>query len=145
MRTFIDTSTVGDQRWEPLQVGADWHAFCQSIFQGVEGPEWEAMCYHYKDLHQAVKSKTPGENKKAKVQWAMKEAKDRGVDYCDTKHLKVILAFVMKGMSSDVEDGFSPPKKKVSTMWRTSCRARLRIVRAVRSCKDSYTKKSCVR
>ena len=32
---------------------------------------------------------------------------------------------------------------KVSTMWR--CCARLRIMRAVRSCKDFYTKKSSVR
>ena len=37
------------------------------------------------------------------------------------------------------------PMRKVCTMWRTLCCARLRIVRAVRSCKDSYTKKSCVR
>ena len=43
LRTFTDTSIVGDQRWEPPPVDADWHAFCQAIFQGVEGPEWEAM------------------------------------------------------------------------------------------------------
>ena len=34
----------------------------------------------------------------------------------------------------------TPPMMKVSTMWRTSCCARLRIMRAVRSC----TKKSCL-
>ena len=30
----------------------------------------------------------------------------------------------------------------VSTVWRIPCSARVRIMRAVRSCKDSYTKKS---
>ena len=30
-------------------------------------------------------------------------------------------------------------------MWRTSCCARVRIMRAVRLRKDSYTKESCVR
>ena len=73
LRTFIDTSNVGDQRWVPPSVDADWHAFCQAIFQRVEGPEWESMYYHYKDLHHAVKSMTSGEEKKAKVLWAMKE------------------------------------------------------------------------
>ena len=37
---------------------------------------------------------------------------------------------------------FSPPMRKVSSMWRTSCCALLRIPRAVRSCKFSSTKKS---
>ena len=57
--------------------------FCQAIFQGVEGPEWD---YHFQDLHQAVKSKTSGENKKTNVLWTMNEAKNKGLDYCDTKH-----------------------------------------------------------
>ena len=66
LRTFIDTSNVGDQRWRPPLVDADWHALCQTIYQGVEGTELEAMCCHHKDLHQAVKSKTSGENKRQK-------------------------------------------------------------------------------
>ena len=42
-----------------------------------EGQEWEAMYYHCKDLHQAVKSKKPGEHKKkTNVLWAVKQAKD---------------------------------------------------------------------
>ena len=51
-RTFIDTSKMEKQRWGPLLVDADWHAVCQA-YQGIEGPEWEAMYYHYEDLHQA--------------------------------------------------------------------------------------------
>ena len=86
LRTLIDTSNVGDQRWGLPQVDADWHALCQAIFQGVEEPEWEAVDYHCKDLHQAVKSKNSGANKKGKSAVGMKEAKDKGVDYYDTNH-----------------------------------------------------------
>ena len=66
---------------EPPLVDADWHAFCQAIVQGIEGQEWEAM-------HQTLKSKKPKENRKAKVQWAMKEAKDRGEEHYDPNHQK---------------------------------------------------------
>ena len=38
------------------------------------------MCSHYKDLYQAVKIKTYGENQEPKVLWAMKEAKDQCVN-----------------------------------------------------------------
>ena len=68
LRTFMDTTNVGDQRWEPPPDNVDWHALCQTFFQGVDGPEWEAMYYLCKNLHQAVKSKTSKENKKAKMQ-----------------------------------------------------------------------------
>ena len=88
LRTFIDTSNVGDRRWRSPLVDADWHPFSQAVLQGVEGPEWEAMCHHHKGLHQAVQSKKSGENRKAKVLWAMKEVKDRVLDYQDTNHKK---------------------------------------------------------
>ena len=58
------------QIWETQDGGQrSWkmHAICQAIFQGVEGSEWEAMYHQCKDLHQVVKSKKSGENKKAKV------------------------------------------------------------------------------
>ena len=58
-------------------VDADSHAFCQAIYRGIEGQEWEAMSYHDKDLHHAVKSKKPGDNKKASALCARNEAKDR--------------------------------------------------------------------
>ena len=74
LRTFINTTNVGNKRWSPPLVDEDWHALCQAMFHGVEGPE-EAMSCRYKDLHQAVKSKTSEENKRAKVLWASKEAK----------------------------------------------------------------------
>ena len=71
LRIFIDTTKVRSKRWRPPPVEEDWHAVCQAIFQGVEGPEWEAMNDQYKDVHQAVKSKKSGETKKAKVLWVL--------------------------------------------------------------------------
>ena len=62
--------------WGLPLVDADRHAFCKAIVQGFEGQEWEAMSYHYKDLHWAVTSWSLGEM--AKVLWALKEANDGG-------------------------------------------------------------------
>ena len=86
--TFIDTKNVGNERWKPPLVDEDCHAFCQAIFQGVEGPGWEAMHGQYKDLHCAVKSKKSGENKKAKVLFRFDKSKDKGADFYDAVHLK---------------------------------------------------------
>ena len=42
LRTFIDTTNVGDNRWRPPLVDADWHAACQAIYEGSEREEWPA-------------------------------------------------------------------------------------------------------
>ena len=76
------------KRWKPPLVDLDWHAFCQDIFQGVEGPEWDAMFSQYEDLHQVVKSKKSGEHRKAKVLWTMIETKNKGMSFCDAGHEK---------------------------------------------------------
>ena len=47
-----------------------------TFFPGVERPEWDAMYYQCKDLHLEVKIPNSTEHKKAKVLWAMEEAKD---------------------------------------------------------------------
>ena len=38
-RTFIDTTNRGRSIGVPL-VDVDWHAFCQAIYQGIEGQQW---------------------------------------------------------------------------------------------------------
>ena len=70
---------LGNKRWGPPPVDEDWHACCLA-------PEWEDVCYEHKDWHQAVKSKKSEEDEKARVLWALKEAKDRGVDFYDAGH-----------------------------------------------------------
>ena len=37
LRTSIDTTNEGDNRWAPPLVDEDWYAICQAIFKGVEG------------------------------------------------------------------------------------------------------------
>ena len=59
-RSFFDTKHVMDRRCGPPLVDADWHAFCQAIYQGIEGQEWEAMYYHLQELYQTVRTKKPG-------------------------------------------------------------------------------------
>ena len=59
----------------------DWHATCQAIYKGVEGPEWKVMYIKYVEMHKAVNIKKPGGNKKAKTLWTLKEAKDKGLGY----------------------------------------------------------------
>ena len=53
LRTFIDMKHIELERWGPPLVDAHWHAFCQAIYRGIEGKEWEALYYHYKESHQA--------------------------------------------------------------------------------------------
>ena len=37
LRTFIDTTNVGDSGWRPPFMDEDWDATCQVIYNGVEG------------------------------------------------------------------------------------------------------------
>ena len=57
-----------------------------------EGPEWDRHVFPLQGPVPSGKTrKTFAENnKKAKVLWAMKEAKGEGVDYYDTNHHKEI-------------------------------------------------------
>ena len=86
--TFIDTTNVEDQQWGPPLVDADWHAFGQAMYQGIEGQEWEATYHHHKELHQAVRTKKPGDNQKAKALWAVKAAKKTEKKNCMAQFIK---------------------------------------------------------
>ena len=57
---------------------ADWHAFCQAIYRGIEGQEWEELYFHNREMNKAAGARKPSESQKAKALWAMKAAKDRG-------------------------------------------------------------------
>ena len=61
----------------PPLVDADWYAFCQALYKGIEGEDWEEMYESYKEMSRAVGVKKPQEAQKAKALWAMKAAKDR--------------------------------------------------------------------
>ena len=68
----------------PPLVDADRHAFCQAIYDGIEGNEWEELYRRCKEMSKAAGAKQPSESRKAKALWAMKAANDRGDEFYDS-------------------------------------------------------------
>ena len=54
MRTFIDTTNVGENRWGPPLVDEGWHAICQANYKVVEREEWENLRYKLVELNKSV-------------------------------------------------------------------------------------------
>ena len=69
-------STTLSRKDEASLVDADWYAFCQALYKGIEGNDWEDMCDSYK-----VMSKAMGVKKK--TLWTMQAAKDRREEFYD--------------------------------------------------------------
>ena len=44
-------------------------AFCQAIYKGIEGTDWEELFDHYKETSRAASVKKPNENQKATALW----------------------------------------------------------------------------
>ena len=65
LRAFINTDQIEFERWGPPLVDADWHAFCQTIYKGIEGEEWEELNCHYRDMSTATGAKKQGESQKS--------------------------------------------------------------------------------
>ena len=64
-------------------MGADWHAFCQPLYRGIEGADWRELYDAYKEMSRAVGVKKPQEAQKAKALWKKKAAKDAVEEYYD--------------------------------------------------------------
>ena len=92
-RAFINT----EQRWGPPLVGADWRAFCQAIYKGIEGKEWEELYYHNREMSQAAGAEKPSESHQGKALWAMKAAWKTRQDLWE-EHLKDPIAALAKGL-----------------------------------------------
>ena len=78
LRTFIGHLECGTPKMGASAIRRGLARFLPGHFPGSRRTRVGSHVLHYKDLHQAVKSKKSGENKKAKVLWAMK---DKIVDY----------------------------------------------------------------
>ena len=59
-KALIDVNHIEPERRSPPLVDADWYAFCQALYKGIEGSHWEEMY----DSHK-VMSKALGEKKAA--------------------------------------------------------------------------------
>ena len=49
--------TLIEKCWRPPLVDADWHAFCQAMYKGIEGIEWEELYHHYRGMSKAAGAK----------------------------------------------------------------------------------------
>ena len=79
LRTCIDTSNVGDQRWGPPLVDAEWHAFCQAIFSRNRRTRVGCHVFSIQGLAPSgEKARNLERMKNGKVLWAMKEARNKG-------------------------------------------------------------------
>ena len=102
-KALINVNHIEPERWGPLLVHADWYAFCQALYKGIEGKDWEDMYGSYGG------KKKPQEAQKAKALWAMKAAKDRREEFydpareVDEEHLKVAHVALDKALKC-VED-----------------------------------------
>ena len=67
LRIFIDTSKVGNQRWWLPQADADWHAFGQAMFQGVERTRVGSLVLSLQGSAPSCEQQEIGENKKGKI------------------------------------------------------------------------------
>ena len=112
-RASMNTKHFEFESCGPPLVDSDWHAFCQAIYEGTEGKEWEELHYHYREWSQAAGAKKPSESQKVKTFVAMKAARDRRDEYYDPagqdkkkrlelweEHLKDPLAALAKALES---------------------------------------------
>ena len=42
-KALIDVNHFQLESWGPPLVDADWYAFCQALYKGIEGTDWEEM------------------------------------------------------------------------------------------------------
>ena len=48
-KALTDVEHIKPERWAPL-VDADWDAFCQALYKGTEGKDWEEMYDSFKEM-----------------------------------------------------------------------------------------------
>ena len=49
-KSCINVDHIAQDRWGPLLVDADWDAFCQAIYKGIEGKHWEELYDYYTEM-----------------------------------------------------------------------------------------------
>ena len=66
-KALINVDHIEQERWCPPLVDADWYAFCQALYKGIEGKDWEEIYESYREMSRAVGAKKPQEDQKAKA------------------------------------------------------------------------------
>ena len=53
-KACINVDHIAQDRWRLLLVDADWHAFCQAIYKGIDGRNWVDLYEHYQEMSWAA-------------------------------------------------------------------------------------------
>ena len=53
-KALMNVDHIEQERWGPPLVDADWYAFCQALYKGIEGEDWEEMCESYEEMSRAM-------------------------------------------------------------------------------------------
>ena len=85
LKAYVNVDHIEKERWGPPLVDYDWYAFCQALYEGIEGEDWEDMYFSYKEMSGAVGVRKPRDAQKARALWKMKAAKDAGEEYDDPR------------------------------------------------------------
>ena len=80
---LTDVNHIEPERWGRLLVDADWYAFCQALYKGYEGKDWEEMCDSYKVMSKTVGVKKPAGGSEGKSLVGMNAAMDRKEEVYD--------------------------------------------------------------
>ena len=89
-KSYVNVDHIAKERCGPPLVDYDWHAFCQALFQGIEGNDWKEMYESYKEMRRAVGVRKQ-EAQKAKALFKMKAPKDRREEFYDPERKGNIL------------------------------------------------------
>ena len=54
LKAFINIDHIEYDRWRPPLADAGWHTFCQTIYEGIKGDEWEELYCHHRDVSKAT-------------------------------------------------------------------------------------------
>ena len=47
--SYINVDHIAKERWGSSLADADWHAFCQALYNGIEGEDRGELCDAYKE------------------------------------------------------------------------------------------------
>ena len=53
-KALINVNHIEPGRWGPHLVDAEWNAFCQALYKGIEREDWEEMYDSYKEMSRAL-------------------------------------------------------------------------------------------
>ena len=80
-----------------------------TLFQGIEGKDWEEMYESNKIMSRAVGVKKPQEGQKARALWDMEAAKDRREEFYDPSRKDNILGRKKKTRLESWEEHLKDP------------------------------------